>query len=232
MLGSLVSDQRIRDHQILIDNQETLPRATWCQFHQMALQDLPINEDDFVRMWKTLILKRVQDVYEFEKHRRADHYVHLVHNINVPAHLADLLYSLGPYFDPLEGVNHHITPPPRPAVPQPWWLIDDEVLQNWSMTMNLMAHLFEMKQYPQSFECISTPLIHTSIQDDAGLRTIRARYKGPTESDVFLRLLNDEIFGDPYPISDCAYMMTGPIYREAVMFRCLQKYIKNSVNSY
>lgn len=57
--------------------------------------DLPITGENFIRMWKTLILKRVQDVYEKEKHVRSDHYVRLDRSILTPAPLTDLLYALG-----------------------------------------------------------------------------------------------------------------------------------------
>jgi hypothetical protein len=97
------TDFSIRDVAINIDAQETLATATYNQLVQLAALELPINAADFVRMWKTLILKRVLDVYESEKRLCANHLKEISRNMRLPAPLADLLYSLGSFFDPSSG---------------------------------------------------------------------------------------------------------------------------------
>lgn len=65
------------DFPLRIDAQNSLADATHAQLEQLAAADFPVKQDNFRRMWKTLILKKVPDVYDCEKHRRADHYIRL-----------------------------------------------------------------------------------------------------------------------------------------------------------
>lgn len=226
MFGRLDSDYHVVDHTININVQDFLPRATWRQLHQMTFVDPPITEDDFVRMWKTLMLKRVTDVYEQEKHQRADQFIRLSRNLTIPAPLADLLYSLGSYFDPIEGVFHHIIPPPAPARPEPWRVVDANILQNWTTYINRMSPAFTMKEFPALSQYEGAPLIHCVIEDGNNLRTIKARYKGPAPADAYVRFLNDELFGDPYQAADCHYTMTEPMNRTAVTYEYMRKYCR------
>lgn len=227
MFGRLDSDFTVRDHVITIAAQDHLPRATWRQLHQLTFVEPPITEDNFVRMWKTLLLKRVTDVYEQEKHRRADQFIRLSRNLTVPAPLADLLYSLGSYFDPCEGVFHHIIPPPAPAQPENWRVVDAGILQDWTMYLNRMSSAFVMKEFPPVSQYEGSPLIHCSISDAANnIRSIKARFKGPAPADAYVRFLNDELFQDPYAAAVCHYTMTEPLDRIAVTYEYMRKYCR------
>ena len=64
---------------------------------QLGNADHPITQANFQRMWKTLILKRAQDVYEKEKHVRATNFVRIDRSMIMPSPLSDLLYSIGQF---------------------------------------------------------------------------------------------------------------------------------------
>ncbi|KAL1447175.1 hypothetical protein WDU94_015608, partial [Cyamophila willieti] len=70
--------------------QVLLPTAV---YRQLTTVELDINEDNFIRMWKTLLLKRAQDVHERAKHVRPANHIRLSSQIICPAPLADLAYS-------------------------------------------------------------------------------------------------------------------------------------------
>lgn len=102
--GRLDSDYTIVDHAVNINGQDTLPGMTYDQQSELTTIDLPIDRLMFIRVWKTLILKRLQDVFEQEKRVRAQHFVRLARNQLLPAPLADLLYALGSFHSPATGV--------------------------------------------------------------------------------------------------------------------------------
>lgn len=226
MFGRLDSDFHMVDHTVQIATQDTLPRATWRQLHQMTFVEPPITEDEFVRMWRTLILKRVTDVYESEKRVRANQFIRLSRNLTVPAPLADLLYSLGSYFDPLEGVFHHIIPPAAPAAPENWRTVDATILQNWCTYMNRMSGAFVMKEFPPISQYEGTNLFHCTRQVAGQVCTIKARYKGTTPADAYIRFVNDELFDNPYAAADCHYTVTEPMNQTSVIYQYLRKYCR------
>ena len=77
---------RVYDCAITIDSQETVSGTTCDQLIQLVRTDLPINKNDFIRMWKTLLFKRVQDVYEKEKYIRSEDIVRLDNSILTQPH--------------------------------------------------------------------------------------------------------------------------------------------------
>ena len=79
---------------------------------------LPITLKQFIRMWRTLILKRVQDVIEKQLLARPDHFVRLSRNIMLPAPCADLLYSLRQFHSNANGLIYNISQPARADPPQ------------------------------------------------------------------------------------------------------------------
>lgn len=87
----------------------------------------------FTRILKTLLLKRVQDIFEHEKPRRSEHFIRVMRNLPVPAPLADILYALGQHHGRALGTVYDRVPPPRPAVPQPWWNMEPLVLDHWCL---------------------------------------------------------------------------------------------------
>lgn len=141
-LGRADSDYHVQDVVMSIDGQDTLPTSVYLQLAQLVNVDLDITQENFIRMWKTIILKRSQDVYEKEKHTRPNHYVRLSPLLLVPAPLGDLLYSIGQYHNVNEGVVYDTSPLAQAAATENWWTVDAEILAQWIRTMSRMSKLY------------------------------------------------------------------------------------------
>jgi hypothetical protein len=226
--GRLDRDYFIRDIQVDIENQNALAAATYDQLLQLTMVELPITRADFIRMWKTLILKRVQDVYESEKCQRANHFVRLIRNILLPAPLADLLYSLGSFDDPTSGITYHVNPPDQPAVPQPWWTVDPAILATWITMTHRMAPFFTMKEFPSVRDYDGRPLMLTAIQDANNLRSVKALTNQPTPADGLIRFVNDNLFLNGAQYEYCHLRMTEPMLLAHVRYDYLRDYVLNS----
>ena len=61
------------------------------QQEQLCSNALPLTVDEYVRMIKTIILKRVQDIHEKCFNQRAPNFMRLYRNIIVPKPVYDLL---------------------------------------------------------------------------------------------------------------------------------------------
>lgn len=86
---------------------------------------------DFLRMSRTLLLKRVQDVMEEQNFQRPENYVRLSRSIQLPAPLGDFLSAVGTYISSTLGVRYTLTVPDRPAQKPPvWWTVDGQVVRH------------------------------------------------------------------------------------------------------
>lgn len=74
---------------------------------------------DFLRMSRTLLLKRIQDVMEEQNFQRPDNYVRLSRSIQLPAPIGDFLSAIGTYTSSTLGVRYTLTVPDRPAQKPP-----------------------------------------------------------------------------------------------------------------
>lgn len=226
--GRLDSDYFIVDVVVNVEAQETLATATYQQMLQLTSLDFPITQQNFVRMWKTIILKRVHDVYEMEKHRRADHYLRLNRNLMLPAPLADLLYSLGQWYNDVEGIMYHMVPPTRAADPEPWWTLDNAIFSAWNQTVNRMQHLFQMKEYPSLSDFDARPIYGCSKLIDGQMQSIVARWNKPKPADAFIRFVNDELFAAPIPPDQCHLRMTDRMFTTSIVGEYLRRYCLSS----
>lgn len=74
-----------------------------------------LTQAEFVRMSRTLLLKRVQDIMEEQNFQRPDNYVRLSRSIMLPAPVGDFLSALGTFNSSTLGVRYTLTVPDRPA---------------------------------------------------------------------------------------------------------------------
>lgn len=192
--GRLDSDAFVLDRVLQIATQDTLSERVFRQMEQLSHVDLPITLDDFQRMWKTLILKRVQDVYEREKMIRADHYIRLSRNIPIPAPLGDLLYSIGQLRSAVDGVIYHTIPPARAAAPPNWWTVDIPIVQNWSLLAGRMHEQYMFREFPPITDYDNKPMLLTSMQDHNGFRSVKAFTNEVKPNDAYVRFMNDELY--------------------------------------
>lgn len=209
------------DHVISIDNQNSMAKATWHYWTDTcAPRKLPISEANFVRMWKSILLRHVQDIYEREKHRRADHPLPISAIWTIPTPLKDLLSALGSYDDKHSGTHHRVVPPTPPTdfPSDSWWQLDGQITGEWCLTNSMMGqfstqqllqtHVFGAYHPPKDYT--NRPLMLTARHiDHNGQVSIRAKSRGPRPEDAYIRAMNDELFEEPYRFEDCHIVMTS-----------------------
>lgn len=203
-------------HPVSIDNQNSLAKATWQFWSATYQRELPIGEDAFVRMWKTLILRHLQDIFERWSPCTADSPVPIYGTMPVPTPLADLLNALGIYEDRSTGMRHRVAAPtpPEELAPDSWWKLDGQVVRDWVLTNTAMQQfslgLVQQHEFGQGqAKFIDRPLMLTARQcdDEVGTVTIKARAAGPRPEDALVRANSDELFENPYPVEECSIVM-------------------------
>lgn len=226
--GRLDSTYHRVDLAVSIDNQVSVAHATYQQMEQLCSMALPMDIDTFTRMWKTLILKRVQDIFEHEKHRRSEHFVRVMRNLLIPAPLADLLYALGQHHSRALGTIFDMIPPARPAVPQPWWTMDPLILDHWCLMCARMSKQFMMKEFPAPSEYKDRAIAMTSIQDAGNLRSVKSLTNEPTPADGYLRFVNDEILIAPFPFANSQLRIVEGLERPSILYSYVGAYVLDS----
>lgn len=220
-------DQRFVQHTVNIDAQNTLSGETYDQLQRIATTTLPITRDNFIRMWKTLFLKRTQDVYEQQYDTRPDHYVRVSRSITGPATLMDILHSIGQYFSPATGRLHFIEQPARAAQPENWWTVEATVLRDWTATIRYMEKSYVMKEYPSQRETEARPIVLTYRLDVGALMQIKALTNEPRLSDAYLRMVNDDLFAQHarFTVANCALNMTAPLRPTTIRGQYIAGYV-------
>lgn len=192
--GRKDSLQTVIDHSLQVAEQETLPTLVYTILTNLLTIDLPITLDNFRRMWRTILLKRVQDVYEAEKLVRAEHFVRFTRNITLPGPLGDLVHSIGYFHSTSMGILHHVIPPARLATPPPWWTVDAVVVANWQATMKIIAPFYVLKEFPSLSMTDDRPLMLTFRDEANGYGSVKSFTNEPKMTDALIRLVNDDLF--------------------------------------
>lgn len=207
-LGRADSDYHIQDVVMSIADQTTLPDMVHAQMTQLVDTELEITEVNFRRMWRTLLLKRAQDVYEKEKYRRANHFVRLGPQMLVPAPLGDLVYSIGQFHNVAEGVVYDTNPPAQAAQPEDWWTVDPDITNAWTRTMRRMQRKYVMREMPLASEYQAKPLMLCTGQVAGALKTVKAKYASIELTDGLITLVNDPIYQPPaHAFGSCHIMV-------------------------
>lgn len=186
-------DYFVVDVPLQVAPQTLLPTAVHRQLSQLTAVDLEINEENFIRMWRTLLLKRTQDVHERTKHVRSANHIRLTSQITSPAPLADLAYSLGSYFRAPTGVNYHLTPP-QAAAPEPFWAVDNQIVAQWIRTCKRFQKLYVMREFPLASDFENKPLVLTTSNVQAGFVTVKTKINTTEMSDGLISAVNDPLF--------------------------------------
>lgn len=214
--GRLDSTHRIHNLRISIANQETIASYTYQQMEQLSAVALVIEMNDFIRLWKTLILKRVQDVYKQEKHRRAPDFIRLMRNLPIPAPLADLLYCLGQKRSSAVGTILDMVLPPKVTPASDWWTLDETILDHWCLTNSRMSTLYQIKEFPAPSEFQDRTIGFTAIQDVGELRFVKSHTNEPSVTDGFIRFVNDDLFQNPYLYVTCDLRIVEALERHSI----------------
>lgn len=229
--GRLDSDYTVVEHVLSIDNQDTLSGLTYDQLAQLLTIDPAINRNDFIRMWKSLILKRTHDVFAKVNGIQPPNYIPIHRGISLPGPLADLLHGLGVLHSDHTGHYHTIVSPPRPNQNPPnWWNIDLNIIRDWNQTMSRLPDLYTLKQFPNQGDYEQRPLMLTNIVDEEDLRVIHAWTNEPKPIDALTRMVNDDLFAaHPYITSaNSSLTMTPATLVSMVRTGYIGSYVINS----
>lgn len=214
-----------------IGGQDTVAEATYNQMLQLVNAILPLTVDEFQRMWKTLILKRVQDVFEKEKSRRAPHRIVLNRVVHVPAPLNDLLHAIGSFTSKSSGFTIHVIPPPFTPPDQGWWYVDSDLVNRWCTMMHRMSKLYTIAEFPSVTDYEDRPLPTLLIEDDDDdIRSVYSFTDEPSPTDNIIRFVNDEMF-DPanhVTVQQSSYLLVDHEYRPTIIANYVGSYVISS----
>lgn len=230
MLGRRDSDYRTRRFALQVAGQDTLSGATYDQLEQLVSVALPINRDNFIRVWKTLMLKRAQDVLERETHVRPAGYIRISGSIIIPGPLADLLYSIGRFHSSSRGFIYEVAPPDLDNPPAGWQVMDPAIFATFQQTCHRMKHLFLMKEFPMASEFDGKPLVLTRALDANNLRSVKAYTNEPTPADCLITLVNDALFldGNNITFDEFSLILAQGLDRMSVAYEYIGSYVLNS----
>lgn len=180
------------------------------QQEQLCHNALPIERGHYIRMIKTLVLKRVQDVHEKCFNARAPHFVRLYRNIIVPKPIYDLMCAIGRGFNVHDGYHYYMSPVAQPnANPPNWWAIDHDILTNYQQFSRRMSPLYMHVEFPSTNDYDGRFIGCTRLQEDHGRTSVLASTPAPTPADGLLRIMNpDGFFGGDVPaVETCSYRL-------------------------
>lgn len=186
-----------------------------------------ISEDEYIRMSRTLLLKRLQDIQEYQTGIRPDGTIRMARGLEIPQPSAELLYALGPYFCDVNGRQYFTTYPPTPTqTPPNWYTLDPTILGNYRLLMDQVRSRYRTVLFPKSSECIGQPLMFTVGKEENGMKTVRASINVPTPADGFLRFVHEEFYTNGVPnFNTCDLIMTETLFIDDVVDKYVRSYV-------
>lgn len=226
--GATRSDYTRVDFTIAIANQDTMPTAVWEQLKRLEYRNIGITQAVFTKIWKTMILKRAQDLFQQTKNRRPDNFVRVYTNLPVPKPLYDLLCAMGQCYDNTNGITYDILPPPRDAAhPQDWYELQPNELNTWVAEMRRYGRVYEMCEFPQRSDFEGRALQRLDIEDDNALRQVKARSTIVRPSDALITFMHDAIFTAGPGFANCHIICTDKLHRTSVVASYVGSFVKN-----
>lgn len=226
---AIANDYAVVDVTVNIEDQNSVSGAVFDQLDVLSKdQSLPISRNEFIQMWKTLILKRVQDVYEEFKKIKCEHRVYIAPDFQVPAPLYDVLNSLGNFDSAGRGLSFHINPPEYEEEDTPeWWTVDKDIVKNWIQTMALIKSQYSIKSSPAIDAVGGSTLMITAIKDADGMRTVKAYTNEFQFQHAFVRFVNDDLFEEDEMLryDNCHILAYGTKQYKSVVLDYIGAYV-------
>lgn len=223
------ADYTVPAHRVNIAAQTLLATATFEQLQQLTDLDLEISEDNFIRIWRSLLLKRSQDVFEKCRRQRPNHYLRVSSQLIVPAPLGDLLYSLGRYFHAEEGVVYETIPPNQADPVENWWQIESGPLQQWIRTCNRMKTKYLMRETPLSSEYDGKPIMLASQQVEGDIVTIKTKFNTLELPDGLIAAVNEPLYENPpFAFANSHIVVVEKKYQPGLVAEYVGSYVTDS----
>lgn len=217
---------------VAIENQTQLPSMTYHQIRQLLAIEMELTEEQFIRMWRTLVLKRAQDVYRATSGAQPPNLIRLPRTILLPGPLGELIYSLGLGFSPSTGWRIRTVPPVLSDPLPPWATPDPVIVEAWQNMTARIDTLYTQYQFP-SFADYEDRLIGlTTISDDANdFRTVRSWTNESTPSERYLRFVFDDLFAanSRININSCRFMIAAPLHLPTIRSDYCGSFVKKEL---
>lgn len=245
--GRMESDLMVVDHELQIENQSILSGRTFNQLQTISSIELSMTSDDFQRVWRTLLLRRGQDVNEFAKGVRPTSLIDIPKVILLPAPLADTLSQIGNYNSNATGHNHHVTIPNKPKKDPPsFWSIDDDLFDDWSNMCGRLQHHYVMKAFPEQSESNARPLLLTKLEvervpaaanaapedvpDATGYYRVKSYTNETSPTDALIRMINEDLFVEraEWTAASSHLYMTPRLRRAQIVSAYVGSYVLDS----
>lgn len=157
----------------------------------------PITRANFIRVTKTLILRRLQDVVESFTCQRSPQTINIGRGTSVPEPIGELLYALGNYYCDWNGIQYALSEPPPPvANPPAFYTVDAAILSGFITFCRLATH-YKMVPFPKMSDTIVLPLMLLTKNEHYQVGQVRSMSMIPTQPDCYLRFVHEELFVQP-----------------------------------
>lgn len=197
----------------------------------LKTRDIDINQATFIRICRTLILKRVQDLFEREKCRRAPDFVRFYTQLPVPKALFDILNALGQCYDSTTGLTYDLIPVGMDAAnPQDWYTINANDLNLWIREMHRYSDVYEMCEFPSKTDFQGRALQRLAFNVNAhGLIAVKAKSSIVRPSDVLIRMMLEQLFtANAVNFNACHIVCTDYLTADVVRAQYVGSYYKRS----
>ncbi|XP_059487742.1 uncharacterized protein LOC132203757 isoform X1 [Neocloeon triangulifer] len=210
-----------------IENQNTLSSAVYDLFATLMLpRKLAMERSEFIRMWKSLLLARVQQVLRKEEFTEKPLFEPF--GTLVPAPLGELLDAIGSFSSQARGGIYRIKPPENKG--EDWWKMDNELLRKWWLLKTQMKRHYKLLEFPSKDDVQNRPLM-LLLRPEEGQEEpfIKAWTNEPPPELPHLHLVNDPLFEIHHVIKyeHCALRYTNPCtelqYRSAYLASFIEK---------
>lgn len=199
---------------VSIHNQDDLPTILYRYLKLTSREELYLTEPDFREMWKVIILRRVQDVYEFEHLDEDIDKVAIRTDLLIPAPLFELLKRLGNYVDQENNIIHQIVPPTPNYPRRNYFTMNPRIQYQWQHDMTVCQSFYSMHPYNIPVNTTNNYLMvifrGPPDTDDLDITYTRSYTREATPEDTKVSAVNNELFSPKpeYNFDDAPHVLS------------------------
>ncbi len=190
----------------------------------------PITQANFLRVCRTIVHKRLQDIVTFQSKIRPQNEIKIQRSFLVPQPIGELLYALGPYDCAATGMRYELSPMNRPAaeaeVP-PYMIIDANIWRSYLDFIAMTEERFMYVRFPKEADMAGQPLMLTTKEVEGNLERVQGALTEVQPSNAYLRFVHEEFFTDPpFTTQTCEFYLTEQLYVDSVVEPYVNSYLK------
>lgn len=191
-----------------------------------GVMDAPITQVNFLRITRTLMLKRVQDIVEASTGVRPDQPIRIARTMPLPQPIGELFYAIGTYYCQWNGIKYEITSSAPLVPPEDWRTLEPAQLANYRNFMEMTVDRYRQCPFPKLTDVIGQPLM-MCVKDEVNNQCqIKSPGPIPTPADAFIKFVNEEFITDmPFAGNNCEYILTDRLYVDDVVSMYVNSYV-------